>query len=163
MVSSSVSITPGVNAVAFGDALTAKLDQLEAGLPIGYVLASSLFGSTEIAYNVFETFRGAEAGAAVFARGEGLWRGDGEFFFNCTNGGLSPDGPARDGEVEDYRLELSPAGKGSGSFSRRTIVSAAAWVSVTSSRVSPWRPNMASRSASSKPPTEKPMRKDHTG
>jgi len=38
---------------------------LKNGVPIGYVLLSSLFGSTEIAYNVFDTFRGAEA-APVF-------------------------------------------------------------------------------------------------
>ncbi len=38
---------------------------LKNGVPIGYVLASSLFGSTEVAYNVFETFRGGEA-ARVF-------------------------------------------------------------------------------------------------
>jgi hypothetical protein len=31
-------------------------------VPIGYVLNSALFGSAEIAYNVFETYRGAEAG-----------------------------------------------------------------------------------------------------
>lgn len=35
---------------------------LKNGVPIGYVLASALFRSSEIAYNVFETFRGAEAG-----------------------------------------------------------------------------------------------------
>jgi len=35
---------------------------LKNGVPIGYVLNSALFGSAEIAYNVFETFRGAEAG-----------------------------------------------------------------------------------------------------
>jgi hypothetical protein len=40
---------------------------LKNGVPIGYVLISSLFGSAEIAYNVFETYRGAEA-APVFAR-----------------------------------------------------------------------------------------------
>jgi len=40
---------------------------LKNGVPIGYVLASSLFGSTEVAYNVFESFRDAEAGA-VFGR-----------------------------------------------------------------------------------------------
>jgi hypothetical protein len=40
---------------------------LKNGVPIGYVLVSSLFGSAEIAYNVFETYRGAEA-APVFAR-----------------------------------------------------------------------------------------------
>jgi hypothetical protein len=35
---------------------------LKNGVPVGYVLASALHGSSEIAYNVFETFRGAEAG-----------------------------------------------------------------------------------------------------
>jgi hypothetical protein len=35
---------------------------LKNGIPIGYVLNSALFGSAEIAYNVFETYRGAEAG-----------------------------------------------------------------------------------------------------
>jgi len=40
---------------------------LKNGVPIGYVLASALFGSAEIAYNVFETYRGAEA-AAVYGR-----------------------------------------------------------------------------------------------
>jgi hypothetical protein len=40
---------------------------LKNGVPIGYVLTSALFGSSEIAYNVFETWRGAEA-AAVYGR-----------------------------------------------------------------------------------------------
>ena len=40
---------------------------LRNGVPIGYVLSSSLFGSTEVAYNVFDTFRKAEAGH-VFGR-----------------------------------------------------------------------------------------------
>ena len=35
---------------------------LKSGVPIGYVLVSALFGSSEIAYNVFETYRGGEAG-----------------------------------------------------------------------------------------------------
>jgi hypothetical protein len=35
---------------------------LRNGVPIGYVLASALFGSCEMAYNVFEPFRGSEAG-----------------------------------------------------------------------------------------------------
>ena len=35
---------------------------MKNGIPIGYVLVSALFGSSEIAYNVFDTFRGAEAG-----------------------------------------------------------------------------------------------------
>lgn len=40
---------------------------LKNGVPIGYVLTSALFGSAEIAYNVFDTYRGAEAGA-VYGR-----------------------------------------------------------------------------------------------
>ncbi len=35
---------------------------LQNGVPIGYVLTSALFGSSEIAYNVFDTWRGGEAG-----------------------------------------------------------------------------------------------------
>jgi secreted PhoX family phosphatase len=36
--------------------------------------------------------RGAALGAAVFARGEGMWYGNGEVYFSCTNGGLSMRG-----------------------------------------------------------------------
>ncbi len=35
---------------------------LKNGVPVGYGTGSALFGSVEVAYNVFETFRGAEAG-----------------------------------------------------------------------------------------------------
>ncbi len=35
---------------------------LKNGVPVGYVLVSALFGSSEIAYNVFETYRSMEAG-----------------------------------------------------------------------------------------------------
>ena len=34
---------------------------LKNGVPTGYVLSSALFNSSEVAYNVFETFRGAES------------------------------------------------------------------------------------------------------
>ena len=37
---------------------------LQNGVPIGYALASALLRSSEIAFNVFETFRGAEAAYA---------------------------------------------------------------------------------------------------
>ncbi len=40
---------------------------LKNGIPIGYVLASALFNSCEVAYNVFETFRGGEA-AWIYGR-----------------------------------------------------------------------------------------------
>jgi secreted PhoX family phosphatase len=36
--------------------------------------------------------RGAALGAAIFARGEGMWFGEGELFFACTNGGLAQRG-----------------------------------------------------------------------
>ncbi len=41
--------------------------------------------------------RGAEQGAAVFARGEGLWWGENEAYFACTNGG-----PDRFGQIFRY-------------------------------------------------------------
>jgi len=40
---------------------------LKNGVPIGYVLTRSYFNSSEVAYNVFETFRGGES-ARVYAR-----------------------------------------------------------------------------------------------
>lgn len=46
---------------------------LKNGVPIGYVLVSALFGSAEIAYNIFETFRGGES-ARVFGRVLGMAR-----------------------------------------------------------------------------------------
>jgi secreted PhoX family phosphatase len=44
--------------------------------------------------------RGAAAGATLFARGEGIWMGAGEFYFTCTSGGA-----ARQGQV--FRLKPS--------------------------------------------------------
>lgn len=41
--------------------------------------------------------RGRQAGAAVFARGEGIHFGDGEMFFTCTSGGA-----ARHGQIMRY-------------------------------------------------------------
>jgi len=52
---------------------------LKNGVPMGYVLISALFGSSEIAYNVFETFRGGEAGpvyGAVLATAHHLFGSD---------------------------------------------------------------------------------------
>jgi hypothetical protein len=42
-------------------------------------------------------FRGFDSGAARFARGEGIWFGDGCLFIACTNGG-----PAKRGQVYQY-------------------------------------------------------------
>jgi uncharacterized protein len=43
--------------------------------------------------------RGAAAGAALFARGEGIWMGEGELYFACTSGGA-----AKLGQI--FRLEV---------------------------------------------------------
>lgn len=43
-------------------------------------------------------YRGFKQGAACFARGEGVWFGEDELFFACTNGG-----PKRHGQVFRYR------------------------------------------------------------
>ena len=40
---------------------------LRNGVPVGYGVVSALFGSIEVAFNLFETFRGAEAGR-LYAR-----------------------------------------------------------------------------------------------
>ena len=40
---------------------------LKNDVPVGYVLVSALYGSSEIAYNVFDTYRGAEA-SWIYAR-----------------------------------------------------------------------------------------------
>lgn len=44
-------------------------------------------------------YQGFEAGAARFARGEGVWMGNKELFFACTNGG-----PENFGQVFKYKL-----------------------------------------------------------
>ena len=52
---------------------------LKNGVPIGYVLVSALFGSSEIAYNVFETFRDGESGriyGKVLATARHLFKSD---------------------------------------------------------------------------------------
>jgi len=42
-------------------------------------------------------FQGFDKGAARFARGEGMWAGDGEYYFACTNGG-----PKLQGQIFRY-------------------------------------------------------------
>jgi secreted PhoX family phosphatase len=57
-------------------------------------------------------YRGFEAGAARFARGEGMWFGDGQLFFASTNGGKAQTGqlwklvPSAQGSSEADALEL---------------------------------------------------------
>ena len=46
---------------------------LKNGVPVGYVLTSALYRSAEIAFNVFDTFRGAEAGP-VYGKVVGMTR-----------------------------------------------------------------------------------------
>jgi len=52
---------------------------LKNGIPVGYVLVSALFGSSEIAYNVFDTYRGGESAliyGRVLATARHLFRSD---------------------------------------------------------------------------------------
>ncbi len=58
---------------------------LKNGVPVGYVLTSALFRSAEIAFNVFETFRGAEAGP-VYGRVLGMVRA----LFGCDTFTIFP-------------------------------------------------------------------------
>lgn len=47
--------------------------------------------------------RGAATGASLFARGEGIWMGEGELYFTCTSGGA-----VREGQI--MRLRPQPTG-----------------------------------------------------
>lgn len=58
---------------------------LKNGVPIGYVLASALFGSCQVAYNVFEAWRGGEA-AWVYARVLAMLRA----LFGCDSFTVDP-------------------------------------------------------------------------
>lgn len=52
---------------------------LRSGVPIGYVLFAALFDSVEVAYNVFETYRGGESGwvyGRALATARDLFRAD---------------------------------------------------------------------------------------
>ncbi len=51
-------------------------------------------------------YRGAQKGAAIFARGEGMWYGANEFYFACTNGGKKGYG-----QVFRYRLSSQEGGR----------------------------------------------------
>lgn len=52
-------------------------------------------------------YRGHRSGAARFARGEGMWMGNGEVYFACTNGG-----PKEYGQIFRYKLSESEGVEG---------------------------------------------------
>jgi len=59
-------------------------------------------------------YRGAKAGAAVFARGEGMWYGNDEVYFACTSGGKNRTGQVFKyvpSEFEGTDKELEAPGK----------------------------------------------------
>ncbi len=55
-------------------------------------------------------FRGFEMGAARFARGEGMWYGENEIYFACTNGG-----PNKYGQIFRYKISPDEGNENSGS------------------------------------------------
>ncbi len=58
--------------------------------------------------------RGHQAGAAIFARGEGMWFGNGELYFACTTGGAIKAGQIfryRPGEYEGTDRETETPGQ----------------------------------------------------
>jgi hypothetical protein len=70
--------------------------KLNEALPVHWInIENVLSPSDDLRYRGFAT------GAARFARGEGMWYGDGEFYFACTNGG-----PQKFGQV--FRYQPSP-------------------------------------------------------
>jgi len=71
---------------------------LKNGVPIGYVLNSALFNSAEVAYNVFDTYRGVEA-AHVYGRVLATIR----HLFNVTAFTIYPYQLGGDGNEEGIR------------------------------------------------------------
>ncbi len=51
-------------------------------------------------------YRGARSGAAIFARGEGMWYSEGSVYFACTNGGPNKFGQVFKYHIEKEQLEL---------------------------------------------------------
>ena len=51
-------------------------------------------------------YQGAELGAAIFARGEGMWYSQGAVYFACTNGGPNNFGQIFKYYIEEDQLEL---------------------------------------------------------
>jgi secreted PhoX family phosphatase len=72
-------------------------------VPVGHDMAVRWLDITEVDPDRDDLrSRGAAMGAAIFARGEGMWYGDGEVYFACTNGGLGMRG-------QIFRYTPSPA------------------------------------------------------
>lgn len=97
---------------------------LKNGVPIGYVLCSALFGSSEIAYNVFETYRGAEA-AAVYGRVLAMVRhlfGSDSFAIDPYQIGHHNEEAIRSGAWWFYqKLGFRPNDPGAGRLMRREL------------------------------------------
>ena len=51
-------------------------------------------------------YQGAESGAAIFTRGEGMWYSEGAVYFACTNGGPNKFGQIFKYHIEEEKLEL---------------------------------------------------------
>ena len=85
---------------------------LKNGVPIGYVLASGLFGSSEVMYNVFETFRGGES-ARIYGRVLSMARalfGAGTFAIDPFQlGHGNPEGQRSGAYWFYYKLGFRPA------------------------------------------------------
>jgi hypothetical protein len=96
---------------------------LKNGVPIGYVLISALFGSSEIAYNVFDTWRGAEAAriyARVLATTRHLFGSDTFTIYPYQLGGHGNDEGLRSGAWWFYRkLGFAPRDPGAMTLMRR--------------------------------------------
>jgi len=97
---------------------------MKNGIPIGYVLVSALFGSSEIAYNVFDTFRGAEAGriyGRVLATTRHLFNSDAFTIFPYQLGHENEEA-IRSGAWWFYRkIGFQPRSRAAGRIMRREL------------------------------------------
>lgn len=96
---------------------------LKCGVPTGYVLTSALYGSAEIAYNVFDAFRGGEAGAVygrVLAMTAHLFGVDSFTVYPYQAGGAGNEEGLASGAWWFYRkLGFAPRDRGARALVRR--------------------------------------------
>ena len=71
--------------------------------------------------------RGFEAGAARFARGEGMWYAEGKVYFACTSGGASKSGQIWVFEPGDQALTLFVEAKEAGLLTNADNLTVAPW------------------------------------
>ena len=108
-----------LQALALGSGTVDTRNRHGAKIPVNQVQAAHWINLQDVDTDSDDLrIRGAAAGAALFARGEGLHMGDGEMYFTCTSGGaaglgqvfrLRPGGPGKPDALDLFFESTSTA------------------------------------------------------